>query len=931
MAAVGATNDREAVALFGRADDLARLDELAAGARSQRGAAITIVGAPGVGKTALLRAVDPAGARAIDVTAAESEVALPWTGLAALLEPLLGYDTALTPAARGALRGALALEQPTAADSARVLHAAVGLLGAAATHEPLLLRVDDLQWLDPSSRQAIAFIARRAADIGVVAIAVWSQRGEPFDPWPGVPVLTIGELGRADALALARRAGVAPAVAEALVDAVGGNALALIEAPAQLSPAERNGRHPLPAALPVGARLEIAYARRLDALPSATREALLVAALSADGATAPLAAAVGGLDVLAPAEDAGMIVVDARGLSFAHPIVRTAVDRAATPSARRAAHRALAATVSGPQRAWHLAAAAQAPDEALAVELETLGYDAAQRGAPATAATALVRAAELSPDRARAIGRTVSAASMAITAGSPARARALLDSVLAGAQEPELRADVQLLRGMAIQQAGSPMAAFALLDAEADRVVAHDRARAAGLLTQAGVALVAHGSMDRLAALAERALALAPPEAELVPAVLHASALATLGEHARARTLLRRRHSALRALDPTGPGHEILAVAALVHLWMEDYEDAEGLVVWLVETCRERGAVVALAFPLAVSASLHMRRGSLAEAARLSDEAVGLGEDAIGRFLHSVTLTTAAFVAANLGDAEACVRHAEQARAIALSLDLTSTLACAEQALGFLALGAGDPATAVFHLERAREHTRRFGARDPSFLYTHADLAEAYVRAGRSADAAALTDELAAGAAATGGAWAAAATARCRLLVEGDDRLDEHIAAALAAHARLAQPFELARTRLCAGERLRRARRRADARPQLTAAHATFAALGSEQWAERAAHELRAAGGRRAERSPDAELLTDRERDVCALVAGGATNREAAAAMHMSPRTVEHHLRMAYRKLGVRSRTEMSRRLGQDVDTGGAPAAQAGSRPADGS
>src|SRR4051794_11275289 len=157
-----ATDDTQGVALLGRTDDVARLHELAAGARSGRGAAITIVGAPGVGKTALLRAVVPAGVRAIDVTAAESEVALPWTGLAALLEPLLGFETALTPTARGALRGAFALEQPTVADSARVLHAAAALLGAAGAHEPLLLRVDDMQWLDPSSRQAIAFIARRA-------------------------------------------------------------------------------------------------------------------------------------------------------------------------------------------------------------------------------------------------------------------------------------------------------------------------------------------------------------------------------------------------------------------------------------------------------------------------------------------------------------------------------------------------------------------------------------------------------------------------------------------------------------------------------------------------------------------------------------------------------------------------------------------------
>jgi DNA-binding NarL/FixJ family response regulator len=901
------TEQRQGAALLGRTDDLARLDDLAAGARSGRGAAITIVGPPGVGKTALLRAIGPAGVRALDVTAAESEVALPWTGLASLLEPLLGYDSALTPPVRGALRGALALEQPTGGDSARALHAAVALLAAAAEHESLLLRVDDVQWLDPSSRQAIAFIARRAADIGIAVITVWSQRGEPFDPWPGVPVLAIGELGRADALSLARREGVAPAVAEALVDAVGGNPLALIEAPAQLSSDERNGRQPLPAALPVGTRLESAFARRLDALPSATREALLVAALSADGATDPLRAALGGLDVLAPAEDAAMIAVDARGLSFAHPIVRTAVEHAATPSARRAAHRALAAAVSGPQRAWHLAAAAQVPDETLAAELETLGYDAAQRGAPATAATALARAAELSPDRERGVGRTVAAAAMAITAGSPARATALLDPVLADAVEPPLRADVQLLRGMAIQQGGSPMAAFALLEAEAERVLPHDRARAAGLLTQAGVALVAHGSMDRLAALAGRALTLAPPEAELVPAVLHASALATLGEHERARALLRRRHTALRALDPTGPGHEILAVAALVHLWMEDYEDAERLLVWLIETCRERGAVVALAFPLTVAASLHLRRGSFHEAARLSDEAVGLGEDAVGSFMHSVTLTTAAFVAANRGEANACVRSAEQARAIALRLDLTSTLACAEQALGFLALGAGDAATAIAHLERAREHTRRFGSRDPSFLYTHADLVEAYVHGGRVDDAALLIEELAAGSAATGGVWAAAATSRCRLLVGGDDGLDEHIAAALAAHARLEQPFELARTQLCAGEQLRRARRRADARPHLAAAHATFAALGADQWAGRAAQELRAAGAPRGEHSPDRELLTAREQDVCALVAGGATNREAAAALHMSPRTVEHHLRMAYRKLGVRSRTEMTR------------------------
>jgi DNA-binding CsgD family transcriptional regulator/tetratricopeptide (TPR) repeat protein len=898
--------------LLGRDGELARLAALCDGARAGQGGAMLIAGVPGVGKTALLRAADASGLRVLDVTGAESEIDLPFAGLAVLLQPLLAYDGALAPPQRAALAGALALGQPAAADPAHVLQAAGALLAAAAADPPaLLLRVDDVQWLDPSSQQAVAFIARRAARIGVGVIATWSLRGTPFDPWPDVELLELEELERPDAVALARRHGAAAPVAEALADAVGGNPLALVEGPRQLRARQRDGREPLPDSLPLGARLEQAFARRMDELPVPTREALLLVATSSDGATGPLAAALGDMDVLAPAEDGGLITVDARHARFVHPIARTAAIAVATPSGRRAAHRALAAAVDHAQRAWHLAAAAQAPDEELAAELEALGYEAQRRGAPATASTALQRAAGLTPDPERATRRTVAAAGLAIVAGSPVRAKALLDDVLPQAVDPLLRADVQLLRGAAIQQTGRPMAAFALLEGEAERVEPRDRARAAALLTQAGIALVAHGPMDRLAALAERALALAPAEAELVPAVFHASALASLGRHAQARALLRERHGALRALDPVGPGHEILAVAALCHLWMEDLDDAERLLTWLVETGRERGAVVALAFPLNVLASLHLRRGAFHEAAALSAEALALGEDAVGSFLHSVSLTTAAFVAAHLGDAPACAARADQARALGLRLDLTSTLACAEQALGFLALGTGDAATAVTHLERAHEHTRRFGSRDPSFLYTEADLVEALVRAGRTDDAARLADELAAGAAATGGAWAAAATARCRVLLDGDAHLDAHIAVALAAHARVPFRFELARTRLCIGERLRRARRRADARGHLTAAHTMFVALGADHWAARAAHELRATGATNGGDGAAASL-TEREREVCALVAGGATNREAAAALYLSPRTVEHHLRAAYRKLGVRSRSELSGRWGRD-------------------
>ncbi|HWI72710.1 MAG TPA: LuxR C-terminal-related transcriptional regulator, partial [Baekduia sp.] len=574
---------------------------------------------------------------------------------------------------------------------------------------------------------------------------------------------------------------------------------------------------------------------------------------------------------------------------------------------RRAAHRALADVTSGAEQAWHLAAGAEEPDEALAAALETLGHQARERGAVATAALVFERAAALSPTPAAATARTVTAAAMANVAGRPAHARAMLDALLPTVGDPLARADVQLLRGMAMQQTGEPMAALALLEREAEAIRDQDPARAAGLLTQASITLIAHGTVERIEDLASRAIALAPPGADLVPAVLHAEALVGLGEHDRARALLRERDDELAALDPTGPGHEILSVAALCHLWMEDYEDAERLLVWLVDTARARGAAAPLAFPLAVLATVLLRRGSFATAMTLAQESRAQGEEAVGGFVHSLAVTAVAFVAAHQGDAERCLEAAEQARAIAERLDLTSTLACVEQARGFLALGEGDAPRAIRHLERAREHTARFGSRDPSFLYTQADLVEAYSRAGRTDEARAVTEELAEDSRRTGGAWAAAATARCRALIGPDEDLDALLEEALAAHARVPLRFEHARTRLCFGERLRRARRRAEALEHLAAAHETFVALGSPHWARRAEQELAAAGARRTV-TADADL-TPRELEVCRRVAGGATNAEVAAALFLSARTVEHHLRMAYRKLGVRSRSELAGRF----------------------
>ena len=899
--------------LVGRAAELARLRALVDASRVGHGGALVIEGPPGVGKTALLGALRPADALVLEVTGVESELDLAFAGLAELLAGVLDRLDALAAPQRAALRGALGLDVPVVGDRGVVLHAVAALLRVLATAGPVVVLVDDVQWLDTPSREAVAFVARRAERLGVAIVVVRSLRGAPVPSWPGVEVLALGELARPEALELVRARGVSTTVAAKLCDALGGNALALSQVPGLLDASQRSGSSPLPDPPPTPEGVLDVWSARIAGLGSDAARALLLLALSHDGALTPLVTALrpdGGIAALMAAADAGLVTLEAREARFIHPMVRTAVLSATSPSGLLDGHRALAAATQEPARAWHEAAAAPGPDEALAARLERLGHEAGARGAPAAAAQALERAAEISPAASARCSRTLAAAAMAISSGRPARAKALLDAVLPLADDRLLHADIQLLRGVAMEQTGRPMAAYVLLEAEAEAVAGEDPARAAGMLTQAGVALVAHGTVEKLAALTQRAMRLAGPGADLAPAVLHASALASLGDHARARRLLADREAALAGLDATAPGHELLSVVALCHLYMEDYEQAERSLVALVETCRAQGAVGPLALPLSVLATLQLRRGFWTEAGVLADEAAALGEEAIGLFTYTLALAAVAFVAAHRGDEAACVAAAEEARDIALRLELTSTLACAERALGFLALGLGDETGAIGHLERASEQTRRFGCRDPSFLYTDADLAEAYVRAGRREEAQAVVEILADGARRTGGAWAAAATARCRGLIGSDAALDEHLAAALAAHARVTMPFELARTQLCFGERLRRARRRRESRELLAAAHETFHALGARGWERRAERELAATGEHRGAPSDASSELTPREREVCRLVAGGATNVEAASALYVSPRTVEHHLRMAYRKLGVRSRSELARRLG---------------------
>ncbi|MBS1843158.1 MAG: AAA family ATPase [Actinobacteria bacterium] len=919
----------DSLPLLGREESLARLQALTEAVRAGAGGAIRIEGAPGVGKSALLEAAVPADLTVLRAVGVEAEAGLPLAGLDDLMHGLGAAGSG--PPGAGDDSGPIALAD--ARDPVALLRAVSTRLVEAA---PLVCLVDDVQWLDPSSRAAIAYLARRAERLGIGVIAVWSLRGEAPEEWSGVETLPLEELPREDALALARRGGLADPVAEALVAAVGGNALALVEAPAELSAAQRGGRAVLPDPLPAGERLQRAFAARVAELPEATRDALLLAAAGAPATMvagdragpegrALIHAAATLADSLSPAEDAGLVHLGPGGVAFSHPLVRAAVYHGAAPSARREAHRRIADAVAEPERSWQLAQAAPAPDEELAARLEELGEEARRRGAPGTSATVLERSVALSPDPADATRRALQTAVAAGTAGRPALARGVLDAVLPTVTDRLARADVQMLRGMAIHQGGRPREAFALLEAEADAIEADDPMRASALLTQACIALMGTGPMAGLQETAARARSLAPPGGDTIPSLIEAEVLVNLGEHRRAREMLDRIEPGLVAWDPTAPGHEVLAIDALCRLWMGDHGVAERALTRLVEANRAAGAVTPLALPLAVLATLHIRRGDLALAAACAEESNEIAETGLGGgFVATLSLAAVAMVAGHRGDAETCEPAAARMLRLGEEMELPSTLACAEQALGQLALGRGDAERAAVHFRAALDQSAVHGTRDPAFLFSHADLVEALVRLDRAAEAEPVLAELDAGAELSGGAWPRAAVHRCRAMLGPEEEIDANLAAALAAHADPPMPFEAARTRLAVGERLRRARRRADARPLLAEAQEAFAAAGARSWSARAASELSAAGppggaaGTPATPIADAppapaDPLTSRERDVCELVAAGRTNREVAAALFLSPRTVEHHLRSAYRKLGVRSRTELAVRFAAAV------------------
>jgi DNA-binding CsgD family transcriptional regulator len=818
------------------------------------------------------------------------------------------------PQAR-ALEAVLARRDAPPGDRFAIGAAVVSLLGCGERRSTVV--VDDAHWLDAASADALLFAARRLRTEGV-AMLVATRPGGVFDgERTGLPRLRIAGLDpdSARALLAAEHGELPSGVVRLLVDHTQGNPLALLEMPRLLSDAQLAGVQPIDQPLPVGSTLQRALLGRLRGLPDEARRGLLVAAAGGSGRLQPMVDALAELGlsgaVLDAAEEAGALTIAGSRFEFAHPLLRSAIYHNASGPARREAHAALARATDGEARAWHQAHAIVGEDESVAASLEAVGLDAGRRGAPAAAAAALERAACASAPGEKRVWRLTEAARNAQLAGHLNAAMRLLDDALAGVHGAVQRAHIQHVRGRILVSQGDSDLAFRLLTGEAERVRDLDPDRAAAMLAEACLHCLIETDIRRMIASAREARRVAERaslDVRAYTAVMLACALIMSGERAEASILLDEFLPVLRAGDPLTEAGWLVGVAAHCYFWLDRYDVASDLLSRLIASARKASTPAALLLPLSCRAELDLRAGRWSIAAAQLHEAADLGEELADSVQAAYAYECLARLAAAAGDEPRCRDHARRAITIVEEHDMKLGRLYVASALGLLELGLGRVAATIQRLERVRHLADRNGLAEPNIVHWQPDLIEAYVRAGDLDAARHALDSLEQQAQRTGGHWALGTAARYRALLTDGPVAYDYFDASLQHLEAVKAPFEIARTKLCRGERLRRAGHRNDARRILRDAREIFEELGATPWAARAASELRGTGAKPRRRTNHGarDELTAHELQVALVVAGGASNREAAAALFLSPKTIEFHLAHIYPKLGVRGRTELA-------------------------
>jgi DNA-binding CsgD family transcriptional regulator len=907
--------------LHGRQRECARVDGLLAAARAGRSGTLVVRGEAGIGKSALLgyAAEHAEGMRILRGTGVESESEFPFAALHQLLRPVRECLDAVPARQRSALRAAFGLDNPDGDDRFLVCLGVLSMLAEVAEQRPLLCLIDDAQWLDGPSADALTFAARRLeAEAVVLLFAARDDERRAFAA-SGLPELRLTGLDAAAAQALlSEGVPVGPEVRDLLVASTAGNPLALRELPASLTGDQLAGRVPLPDRLPVGASVERVFLAQVRRQPPATQTLLLLAAAEETGDLATVLAAAQRLGVpahaLDAAETAGLVNVDATGIAFRHPLVRSAVYRGATFLQRRAAGQALAAVLDGEQnadrRAWQLAATAIGPDDRLADELAGTAERARRRNGHAAAATAYERAAQLTVASEPQARRLLAAAQAAWSAGQPDRAQGLLTQAGRQALDAHLRGEVECLRGSIELACGTPLAAHASLLAGADLVADLDPPLAATMLTEVGRIAWLSGDLPRLGDAGRRLAGLpAPDGAAAVSAKLVVGLGRFLqGDPAAAAELLRAAAAAAEEVDdPTA-----LGFAASGAIFVGD--DAHAATLFARSTARARadGAVNLLPWLLAPMATLEMWTGRYASAMANATEGLRLALETGQLNPAAHHRGVLAWIAAVQGRDQECRDAAAAALERAIAHRLGPQAAIASWALALLDLTLGRPAEACQRLDTLARAGPGEGHQMVN-VFAAADLVEAAVRTGQTAPARAALTRLESWTAHSGAPWASALVGRCHgLLTDGDDA-ERHFAQALTLHSAGGRPFDTARTELAFGEMLRRQRRRSQARTHLRAACEGFERLDAAPWAEKARAELRATGESVRQRHPGTiSQLTPQELQIVRLVGGGGTNREIAAQLFLSPRTVDYHLHKVFTKLGMSSRAELVRMTARD-------------------
>ncbi|KRD09660.1 transcriptional regulator [Mycobacterium sp. Root265] len=906
-------------ALVGRRDEQQTLAELLARVRGGGSGVLVLRGEAGIGKTALLRdARDRASdLRVIALSGAESEMELAYAGVQQLSAPLLGHIDRLPGPQKNALRVALGLRDGAAPDRLLVGLAVLSLLADAGAEKPTVCIVDDAQWIDRASLQALAFAGRRLVADPVAMI--FATRGSQADPaLAALPDLPVGGLSDADARALLSTmmpARLDETVRDNILAEAGGNPLALLELNRALPPAQLAGGYGLVAAKPLATRIEQTYGQRLRELPPQTRMLLLLAAAEPTGEPAWLWAAAArlgiGADAGVPAERSGLVTVNTR-LRFRHPLVRSAIYRHATQPERRQAHAALAEVISGPvadeHRAWHRAHATDAPDEAIAVELVESAERARKRGGSAAAAAFLAYAVELTPEPFTRGERALMAARAKVDAADPAAATTLLASV-ARADSELLDAQADLLRAKITFATNRGRDAPPLLLAAAERLRPFDVALARETYLEALMAamivgrlfLGEHGSAAAIAASAMQA----PPASDPPTAVdLFLDGLVvrlTQGYTAAVPLLQRavRQYLAEEAAGTADPRWHDITNRVLLDLFDQDTYD--GLNERQSEMLRATGELTVLPAALTTYAGACVTSGDFTRAAELLAQSDAISV-ATGAPPHRSIQTYLA----------ACRGQEQQGRQLARETIQEAT-----------ARGEGSEVTvvlfsvAVLHNGLA-QYPEAFAAclsaleYDDVGMYGHLlnEMVEAAARSGNTSAAEAAAAQLWDRADASGTATALGYAARARALLGSGIEAEREYRTAIAELKRTPLKVLTARTRLIFGEWLRRANRRADAVTELRGAYQMFVEMGADGLAERARRELQAAGEyqRNDLGHGSVAALTTQESYIARLAGDGYTNSEIASHLFISPRTVEWHLSKIFAKLGVSSRRELRQR-----------------------